>query len=495
MTSWELSILFPIILVGTLGVLFFVVFKEKIKKNSWLFLLETFAFWIATSFVGYQVANQFSEIQSSVSKTQLIIIILFSSSLFTIFLKPLATFFTGLIRSRKTWLWISYTILFIQNILLIFMTPSVVTSIINALMYAILLSTSTIHFLYFNEQFYYRINTLPVTWIIFTLIGSGSIFGLFIFDIQTIVFNVDNLFVTNIILALVAIGCIVLNIFKKEIKNLAGVFDSNIIEQLPKKNNINFLVIYFLTFLLVLSYSMLDSNLVKQFLQIKLISKGYNQDFINSFLNLNQILSLSIGTMSGYLIYKYVLKYFGQKYLFIINLFILFTLYATLSFVTNPFIVIVINILVVIAYNQLLYTLFSFCMFWNYRSPKNPVTGFFGSALFGAQYLSSSADNLFNNSQNSFVQNIHSIIAGEITDLTIIQEHSDQFRDIITIIFAIASLLVLVALLVYYFTSNKIIADFVNYRLAMQNLKTILKKRMIEKTKTQIDVENLDANE
>ncbi|QEH61595.1 hypothetical protein SCHIN_v1c03980 [Spiroplasma chinense] len=494
MNNWDLTILMPIILVLGLAVFCFLIFNEKLKKDVIFFILEVAIFWIAAGFITFQFSSSKLLAISSISKAGYIILLLFSSSLFTIFLKPIATFFTGVIRMRKVWLWISYGCLIIISLIL-FIVPAInaTTFIVGSIFLSVLLATSTIHYLFLNEQYFYRINTLPVTWILFTVIGFSTLLSFYFSNLQEVVIKSNFKYID---LSCLFMGIIVLamSFIKKENKSTAGVFDPTVISQLPKKNNYYLLLIYCLTFFIALTYYLSSSLTTKYFIQIRLIEKQYAQETIRLMSRLFDLSFLAPSILVSYFIFKYLLKYFGQKYFFVINNFLLFGCYTALAFITNPFAFLCVNILIGVFYNQLIYTLFSVCMFWNYRAPKNPVTGFFGSALFGAKYLVESLEGIMLKNKVGSFKEIE-VVDNLVLPNTNLSTISSDFADVITILFSICAVILLLCALIFYYTSNKIFVDFVNYRLATQNLKNILKRRVIEKTKTQIDVENLELSE
>ncbi|AOG60193.1 hypothetical protein SHELI_v1c02380 [Spiroplasma helicoides] len=489
MQNWDIVVLLPILFITCFAVIGFVIYKEKIKHSAGFFLLGILVFWIFASLVGYQLSKGLNYMASDLSPTTYILLILLSSSIFTIFLKPLATFYTGVIRMRKFWTCLSYSGLILTSIILLTVKIDLYTFTILSILYSLLLSTSTIHNLLLNEQFYYRINTLPVTWICYTFIGVGSILGVYFGDIQTVIFKNFNFTIFNSLAIVVGIILLVFSVINKENKNLAGVFDSDVIDQLPKKSNWNFLAIYTIVLLLSLSYSLANSILITDFLSLKLWEIYKNSEAANLWVRISGYATVIPSLLVSYFIYKYLMKYFGQKYLFMINLFLLFFAYTILAFVKNPYVFIILNIFIGISFNQLMYSLFSLCMFWNYRAPKNPVTGFYGSSLYLGKFIVEVIEQPLV-SQNKSLYGKMPNLSDSYNENLNLNELDQTYGNTVTIIFACCSVIVLFATLIYFYTNAKLMADFTDYRLATQNLKTILKKQIMLKAKTKVDVSN-----
>lgn len=498
MKYWDITVLTPIIISICFTIVILMLRKEKLSKNALLFCLEVAIFWLCSSLLGYELVYLKDSLARSLENRTYLIILLIISLIFIIILKPFATFITGIIKSRKLWMYLSYASVILLTLLMNFLKVSnIYVFIIYSILYAFILSTSTIHYLFLNEQYFYRINTLPVTWVIYTIIGFSGLLGTFIGQLQTIVLSSENFTYTNLFVLLFIPICLYLNFTQKENKNLASSFDESIRSQLPRKNNWNFFTIYIITFLVSCASTLSMSLTTKMFIAFQGIYNGYSNDLVETLLRLYDFNFIIPSVLISYLIFKFATPHFNQKYLLFTSFFTLFLLYVVLAFNKNPFTFMILNILIGVCYTQIIYSLFSFCMFWNYRAPKNPVTGFFGSALFGGMYLNQVIEETLLNSKVGvfkYFKSVDEILKTKqlLTNDSIIYE---SFIDSITVIMTLSSLLVLLAMFIFYFTHKYIFADYINPRLAVQNLKIILKKRVIEKTKTQIKVDELDNNE
>ncbi|AKX34468.1 hypothetical protein SLITO_v1c08530 [Spiroplasma litorale] len=487
MNNWDLLIMLPILFAMCFFTLLFIVFKEKVKKNQIIFLVNTALLWVILGYLSNQNSNNIPS-TLLIDKAEYFSIVILGTSLFLVFLKPLATFITGIIRNRFIWIKITYVLVFIL-LVIDFFTKNYINSylfVFTTLLLSICLASSTIFFLYCNEQYYYRIYVLPVVWIIFSFIGFGTAFGTYLNELKVLF---TNYYYQNTIIVLCIILIIYLfsySFFIQENKNLAGVFDKEIIDSIPKKNNFNFFLIYLIVFLVSITSSLNNSLIVKMFIGLNLRDYGIDYNNVISLLRTFNFLYTIPSILISYFIYKFALKYFGQKYLIFACLFLIFGAYTILAFTTNPFIYISVNVFTGILFNQIVFSLFSLCIMWNYRSPKNPVTGFFGSAMFGAKFIVSSIEKIIANLKKGVFHNV-----GLLSDLENIKNvNSDSLKEFdiaTTLMMSFSCMIILICILVFYFKNNSFFADYINYNNATRNIKNLLKKRIMEKAKTKID--------
>ncbi|ASP28590.1 hypothetical protein SCORR_v1c08180 [Spiroplasma corruscae] len=489
MKNWDLIIMLPILFAMCIFTLIFIVLKEKIKKRQVLFLTSIIFFWMI---VGYLSNKTFNTLPTTleVEKSEFIFLIIFGTSLFLIFLKPFATFITGIIRNRTSWLKVSYAIIFTMVLILTIVgeKTNIYYFIFMSFMLSICIASSTIYFLFYNEQYYYRIYVLPATWIVFSFITFGTTLGLYLEELNTIVIGKTfNYSILGISMFIILCLFIFTSLFIKESRNLAGVFDKEVIDLLPKKNNLNFFMIYLIVFLLSITSSLNNSMIVKLFIGLNLrdYQLDYNQVF--SFLRAFNFLYTVPSIIVSYFIYKFVLKYLGQKYLIFTSLFLIFGMYTILAFTTNPYVYTFTNIFTGILMNQILFSLFSLCIMWNYRSPKNPVTGFFGTSFFGAKFLIESTEKIVGFYNKGVFHNVNKISDLE-TLLVVNSTLLKEFDVATTLIMSFSCMLILICILIFYFRNNSMFADYTSYRNATRNLKNLLKKRILEKAKTKIEV-------
>ncbi|WP_148285807.1 MFS transporter [Spiroplasma diminutum] len=472
--------------------------KEKLQKGSYLWLAQIVLFWIAAGFIGNQLKNDI-EIQKNLNSINFIVLSIFSTSLFLIILKPLATFTTGIFKNRKIWIQISSVIMIFILIITSISDLPLWLTIIIIMLFSFSLASSTLFYLFSNEQNFFRIYTLPSIWITFVFITFSSSFGIYLSNSNLVYKNNGFSISLIVILSILVVLGFAISFLSKENKNLVQVFDEEILNKLPQKNNMIFLIIYLLGFLITLTSAMNNSIFIKLYIALNLINFDLNEEQVNLWLRINDFVYLVPTIITSIISYKLLRKVIEQKYLIFISMFILFGTYTAMAFVPNPFIFIALNILAGICFNQIIYSLFSACVFWNYRAKRNPVTGYFGSAMFGSYFITELIENFISGKKIGIFKNFTNV--DELLDKWKNIEQSSKTEILImsdnisTIIMSIACVLILASILLFYFTSSKIFADYSKYKIATQNLKILIKKRVMTKTKTKFKVEIFEEGE
>ncbi|AUB31359.1 hypothetical protein [Spiroplasma floricola] len=489
MQDWDLKILFPLLFIACIISMVFLCMKEKLQKGAFLWLVQIILFWIAAGFMGNQIKNQISSLNS----ISFIIASVFTTSFFLIILKPLATFSTGILKNRKIWIQISSLIMIILLFFICLFNLPVWALIIVSLLFSFCLASSTLFYLFLNEQSFYRIYILPSIWITFIFITFSTTFGIYLSNLNIVIGNSSNSSNISLLVILILMICsgFALSFLSKENKNMVQTFDQEILEDIPKKNNALFLIIYLLAFLLTITSAINNSLFIKLYIALNLKNLNFNNEGIRMWLRINDFAYLIPTIIASVISYKLLRKFFEQKYLVFLNMFVLFAIYTAMAFVQNPFIFIVLNIIAGICFNQIIYSLFSACLFWNYRAKRNPVTGFYGSAMFASYFIVDSVQSTLADLKVGVFKNFSNL--DELLNSKFdFQTSLKEFDDISTIIMSISCVMILIAILIFYFMNNKIFADYSNYKIATQNLKILIKKRVITKTKTKLDIKSIE---
>ncbi|ALD66154.1 hypothetical protein [Spiroplasma cantharicola] len=497
MQHWDIKILFPILFIICTISIVFLCKKEKLQKDSYLWLIQTILFWSAAGYAGVEIKNQIN-LQQNISSTNFILASVFSTFLFLIILKPLATFTTGIIQNRKIWIQISSILLVLIIVLTSFLNLSLWILIIVALMLSFCLASSTLFTLFLNEQSFFRIYIMPSVWISFIFISFSSSLGIYFSNVNMIANSQAVTILFNVILILMLIVGFIVSLIIKENKNLVQVFDNEVLDQLPRKNNFTFFVIYTLAFLLTLTSAINNSLFIKLYIALNLTNLNLNDENVLLWLRINEFVYLIPTILASIVSYKFLRKIIEQKYLIYINMFVLFSAYTIMAFVSNPFIFILLNIITGICFNQIIYSLFSACVFWNYRAKKNPVTGLYGSSIFAAYFIVEVTQNSLSTSKVTIFKNF-----SNLNQLFIFKNNSTtgefervlrSFDNFSTLIISIACVIVLISILIFYFMSNKIFSDYNKYNSATKNLKMLIKKRVITKTKTKLNLQAIEED-
>ncbi|WP_339021424.1 hypothetical protein [Spiroplasma endosymbiont of Atherix ibis] len=489
MQDWDLKILFPLLFIVCITSMIFLCMKEKLQRGAFLWIAQIILFWIAAGFIGNQIKSQINSLNS----VSFIVASVFTTSLFLIILKPLATFSTGILKNRKIWIQISSLIMVVLLFLICLFNLPLWALIIVSLLFSFCLASSTLFYLFLNEQNFYRIYILPSIWITFVFITFSTTFGIYLSNLNIVIGNSSKIsnILLFIILTLMICSGLVLSFLTKENKNMVQTFDQEILENLPKKNNGLFLIIYLLAFLLTITSAINNSLFIKLYIALNLKDLNFNNEVIRIWLRINDFAYLIPTIIASVISYKLLRKFFEQKYLIFLNMFVLFATYTAMAFVQNPFIFIVLNIIAGICFNQIIYSLFSACLFWNYRAKINPVTGFYGSAMFASYFIIDSIQSTLSDLKIGIFKNFSNLeeLLNKDFDL---KNALKGFDDISTIIMSISCVIILIVILIFYFMNKKIFADYSNYKIATQNLKILIKKRVIAKTKTKLDIKFIE---
>ncbi|WP_342275616.1 hypothetical protein [Spiroplasma endosymbiont of Cantharis lateralis] len=497
MKHWDIIILFPILFIICAISMVFLCKKEKLQKTTYLWLVQIILFWVAAGYAGIEIKNQIS-LQQNISSTNFILASVFSTFLFLIILKPIATFTTGIMQNRKIWIQISNVLLILVLALISFLNLPLWMLIIVSIMLSFCLASSTLFTLFLNEQSFFRIYIMPSVWITFIFISFSSSLGVYFNNVNMVANNNASTIVFNLLLISMLITGLALSFIIKENKNLVQVFDNEVLEQLPKKNNFTFFIIYTLAFLLTFTSAINNSLFIKLYIALNLTNLNLNDENVLTWLRINEFIYLIPTILASILSYKVLRKIIEQKYLIYINLFTLFSAYTIMAFTSNPFIFILLNILTGICFNQIIYSLFSACVFWNYRAKKNPVTGFYGSSMFLGYFIVEVTQNSLSSLKVGIFKNFSNLDQLLIFKETSTSEEIDKllrtFDNFSTLIMSIACVIVLASILIFYFMSNKIFADYNKYNSATKNLKMLIKKRVITKTKTKLNLKAIEED-
>ncbi|ARU92056.1 hypothetical protein SCLARK_001552 [Spiroplasma clarkii] len=275
---------------------------------------------------------------------------------------------------------------------------------------------------------------------------------------------------------------LILGFVRRSNQQSIGPFELVIREQLPQINLKTMLFLYSLGFLVTLAFILSNSVFVKAQIITNLTSIGFAEGQISLLNRIGTGWFLIPTFLLTYILNKTIINSIGQKNLIFIALFTLFGLYAGMSFISNGIALLIFSILAGFCYVQIIFSLFSIALFWNCRTVKQPVVGYFCSASYFAVFLVKLINGLLLASKSDLMQAI-----GLQENLINYQE---QINEIGSIILACAASVVLVAAVVFNFSSKYLLADFRNYKFAIQNLKAIIKNSIKQKTKTQIDFKN-----
>lgn len=489
MNNWDMLLLMPIILFLTIGVLVFIVFKEKIRGKTLLYLIEISLFWLLLGFMFYATLGysfQIFEKEELVKKNSAFLTGTLFIGLIYMVGKPLAVFLTTIIKSRKVWIIGSYLLALVWFIIYMALGLNVVTTILLWTTLLLVASASTVQILAINEQYFYKINTFPLVWTLLSFCSYFILTAYFAFQVHTLYF-LKQRFLVPILMVIILLVILVLACWRKENRANTGAFEDVIIEQLPKIKTKTLLALYGLAFVVTLGWILANTTYTKLLIFTNLEANGFSKATIQLLYRVSSIWFLIPIVWFSYSLNKFILNLIGQKNLIFIAMFLLFTTYGTMAFVKNGIALIIFNLIANFMFAQVFFSLFSFAFFWTYRTKANPVLGIFWTVSFFAIFLVKLVEGFLQIKEIGVLKDVE-LNGGYIITTMNLNLLQTKLENIATITFASAAAVILGAVLLFNFTAREVLADFKNYKLAIQNIKVLVKNRIKEKTKTQINL-------
>jgi hypothetical protein len=161
------------------------------------------------------------------------------------------------------------------------------------------------------------------------------------------------------------------------------------------------------------------------------------------------------------------------------------------SFLSSGVWIVVINAVTALMFSQILFTLFSIAIFQNYRRHNVPITGYVAAATQGGIFIDDLVENiLIKNKVSIFAKynTINSIIHNY--DANTYRSDYDGFNTMLTAVCCVAICITLVTILIWYFRSSNLLAEFIDLKQALINQKNTYRKSMVDRAKTPVDFGN-----
>ena len=387
--SWDIKILDPIVVLFLFGLLFQIIKKNKyLKKDLW-FLLQQTCFWIATFLVvsGNENFITFSMISK---KYAFWIIMIFSTSFYSIFNLILANFISQHFENRKIWFFTTHIVAFISLIVFV-ISPTFAGAIILSLGISFSAASASQYFLFYSENYHKRYFPFFVVSILFSIILFSKLLTFNISNLLNLYFDGNN--DENFAVITVLIGFI-LFIFSflilLNIKNDKTMFGYSYEQRkylqafLWPRAIIIFIILFVVSVIENIGNGVLFDLILKQNTYTYF---NHNSDIINLFSRLSSLSFTAPEIIVAILTGGFLFKNFGVKYSTGIGLVFLFIYYALMAFTTNPFILLILNIFNSIGYTIIFVNLLSLLFMWNSRTfRKNLPT--IGSIIIAITHFS-----------------------------------------------------------------------------------------------------------
>ncbi|AGM24693.1 MFS transporter [Spiroplasma chrysopicola] len=473
MSNWDSLILFPLVSLFLVVGYFIVLGKRKVNQfQQWIFILQHFSFWLALSIVLNLNYNFISfDILKDITNLGLILLI---SSLFyaAIFFIP-ASWITGLLKSRKIWFYCSYFLIAVAIIILLIFPKNLGALIFAALAFGFGISTNSLWFLFFNEQFLEQSNPFLTSASVLPAVGLAGVTGNSIFLGLKVVITNDAffhliIFSVMLVVLLISFGC---SFFIKEKKENLGVFDTKILTVISpfKWNKVS--IILLLIFSVAILRELSQGDLLNLIIAQNLNKRGFGLEAIQRFLHFSQQIWWIAQGLGAILIYPLVVKKVGIKNSLIGAFAIWAGYFLLIGTIQIPELYLVLQILNGFILGALLGILFSLIIMWNSRVKNRPITGFF------------SAINAFSGFIVQF--GIHSaalkqigIFNGVIIDwnMPIANFNLEILKTTVIILFVSLTVITVLLVILVYFTGNYISGEFANQKKFDHNVSILMKQ-------------------
>ncbi|AUF83681.1 hypothetical protein CXP39_02630 [Mesoplasma syrphidae] len=495
--NWDLFILNPILIILSFVTIWFIWKKENESKKWLYFFIETILIWTVNGFLVKMGVLRLG-ITNSYSSPAAITLSLFGvSSIFTILLKPLATWLTGIIKHRRYWIWGSMLSSFIALILFLVSSNNLKNAsallIFGSIMLGISLAAQSLYFLYMNEQKYYRIFPIKATFRAAFLIVIGTFFGTYIFNLANVF---QGLALGNndtasywwagsicIIFLILAFG---LSFMNKEKTVFVKSFDFDVKEKLEPYSTKVLVLLMFTTLFLGLIYGLIQSPIFEFYIVAKARAEGASSAASLSFVRKYRDFFIIGQLMLGYLLYFKLIKKIGYRQSIIGLLVILAVLAFLMTLIRSHYFLIFVSFATGLIFFELFYIWFGLAIMWNYRTEKIPVTGLVGATTVLGAFIPNFILSICQISGVGFFQTYNSLefLASieDVSDILIILTRA------VILISSIIFALILGYLTFLTFTINRILVEYINVEEIHSKLVSIEKRNIANKIKTRMSI-------
>jgi len=494
--NWDLFILDPILLVLGIGILTFIVVRER-TSWKWISLFSsTSFFWFVSSII---LSINLKQLNATMFDNSLLIVLLFlgSAALFSIFLRPLATWLTGRTHMRTWWIFLAFIGLILSLILSITnqAVNSVLIFVLVAFFLGFALSSNSLYYLILNEQFYYRIAPVLSTVLVSSIISFTTFAGNYFVNLESSIVHFDfgQYYIGSSILAiafLVGFGLLLLFVPNREDQKQVNTFEFNQLKQLPKYNYKKLLYLMISVFLLASFFALTQSSLINDYLHVSFIIKGYSWQSSAPWVRSFSKFFIVPQFLLGYLMYKKLILKLGFKSVLIGLLAATLIVILFMAFLDNPYVYVILNFFLGLTFSQVFYAFFSMAIMWNYRVKNVPVTGLVSMMAVLGTFIVETIIGILKVEQQGIFSGYKN---GQIGELNINQ--ATQFQEmasgVVIISFAIVGVFAIFAIVVLFFTFKFAFGEYYNINIALQNSKTLIRDQQRTKSNTRILVSEI----
>jgi len=485
-TNWDLYVLDPLFLIFGIGILTYIVVRQRTSWKWIAYFGATLVFWWAIASITAMNVNQINFGWPQFSKPIFIMLLFLGSApLISIILRPFATWLTGKTHWRKWWLFIAFLCLVVALMLTLINQNlnSITLFVLVALTLGFGASSSSISYLMLNEQFYYRIAPVLTTTVISIIVSFATFAGSYFVLLENQLNGATHLPVGNAILtSFLLLGFMFFLFFFKEDRHMVRSFELNQLKKMPTFNWKRLTYLLISVFLLTGFFTLTQSSLVTDYLKASLWKRGLSTGAAEAWIRSFRQFFVVPQFLFGYVIYRRVTNRAGYRPVIIGSMGAVLVAVLLICYVDNPYLFIVANLLIGLAYSQVFYAFLSMAITWHYRVNGIPITGLTSaSSAFGGFLVELVIQLLKVNQVGIFKDFVH----GQL-----VESQAAWFQEaasgVVIIIFACVGVFCILGIVLTLFTYEIIFADYQNMNVASQHSKIMLREDQMEKSNTRI---------
>ncbi|AHF61254.1 hypothetical protein P344_05170 [Spiroplasma mirum ATCC 29335] len=493
-TNWDIFIFNPIVLVLIMVFYILMLIKNHVfRSNSQkIFFAQTFCFWFALSLIlSNNYDFNFTLKALKIDKLSGLGALFVMSTLFYALIAMIPIKLIFLFPKKKVWEFyrLLVYIAIILGVLLLVIYPSFETQITACVLLGLGVTNLSSFYLTYNEIFAKKFFPFKTVSLVAPIMTFAILAGIDFHDIFTysLVNKISNHGIIRIIGSLSLLS-IFTALFFYFFYSRQGEFTSlpftaeqrEILEPFKWKKVI---IIFVLLFFIIGMKEVSQSNIYIWLLGQRTWEKYHNSAMVDQFIRLNNQLFLIPQVFGSYLACNWLYNKLGAKYCFGIGLLLWFAFFTISAFNHSPDAYLALQLINGLAYSMCYYILFAMTCEWKYRSPTGePIVGYFQILLFGTEFLVRCVDDILSWDQIGIFA-----FKNPTANFVTIGDFANFIDDITTIVFTSCASLILVLLLIFYFTADFILAEYRNHLvLLVPKINILLRNSFKNKLKSKI---------
>ncbi|WP_374696200.1 hypothetical protein [Spiroplasma endosymbiont of Polydrusus formosus] len=483
--NWDVF-LFNTLILLLLFVLYVLILIKNIKikhTSQKAFFIQTFLYWFAlSSIIGDNFEFRDLFFSASINNMESIAIIAATSLSLYAFLAMIPYVFIHKVFSWIGWRFFQYTMFGASmiGIFILIIYPSLPTIIIASIFLGFGIVVKSSYFLSYNEVYGLKFFSFKTISLIAPLMTFALVFGS---EFNNIVITTTTNLSYHLQIAIIGIGAIVALVvattlyvmfsYKEFISTPFTIEQQKMFETFKWKK---VLIIFFMAILIIFLKEVSQSNIYIWLLGQRTWEKYHNTLKVNQFVRLNEQLLLIPQFFGAYLACHLLYNKIGVKYCFGSGLLLWFIFFSITAFNHSPEVYLSLQVINGLAFAMCFNILFAMTCEWKYRSPTNkPVVAQFQLIWFGFEFIIKFVDDVMRNKKVGIFKKY---IYGK--QYLPQDNFAVQIDNITTIISTICATVVLVLLLIFYYTSDLILAEYRNHlRLLIPKVNLLLRESFI----------------